>query len=275
MEACKNQLARPRKHRFHFKQVQCRSMQPLQSYRHDTKGMRTDRRTDGFSALYSRLANAPTLSCRLLKPIQSTMSIPSLLCLCSQPTLSVIPTRTITYLVCHDCLVIVFHVYPVGKADCSLLCLPSLLRLPKAVMHASFAYLGIYSLLCLHIASLLHAVIYIHMTYVQVICFCNLQSSMPLYYAYLSQLLHLSRILCLLQSSMPIQSPVSMHKIVQSSMPLYYAYLTQLLYLPSLLGLLQYSMPKQSPVSIHFLVSTCTESICLPSVLLSLQPTQC
>ena len=84
-------------------------------------------------------------------------SIPSPLWLCSQPTLSVIDVATYyIFLVCYIFI---------------MLCLPSLLWLPKAVIHAylvSFAYI----------------VICFSHTYIWPTCHCNLYSSMALYYAY-------------------------------------------------------------------------------------------
>ena len=49
---------------FHFEQILFRSMHRLLSYQHanNADGW-TDRQTDGFSALYSRLASVPALPC--------------------------------------------------------------------------------------------------------------------------------------------------------------------------------------------------------------------
>ena len=61
LETFRNKLADARGHSFHFEQAPFRSMWTLLRYRGDG---RTDRQTDGFSALYNRLANVPALSCR-------------------------------------------------------------------------------------------------------------------------------------------------------------------------------------------------------------------
>ena len=58
-----------------------------------------------------------SLLCLYLVSCAYVVSLPCLLCL----------HVLYLYLIGHDYLVIVFHVYPVGKADCSLLFLPSML----------------------------------------------------------------------------------------------------------------------------------------------------
>ena len=52
-----------KRHSFHFEQVPFRSMQTFLSYE---CAKTTDERTDCFSALYSRLASVPALSCRCM-----------------------------------------------------------------------------------------------------------------------------------------------------------------------------------------------------------------
>ena len=64
--ACKNKLCDPQRHSFHFEQVSFQYMLPRLSYQRAKKCRRTDRQTDGFSALYSRLASVPALSCRCI-----------------------------------------------------------------------------------------------------------------------------------------------------------------------------------------------------------------
>ena len=61
-----NKLADARRRDFHFEQLRSRYATRWQSYERGEDG-RTDRQTDqtdGFSALYTRLANVPALSCR-------------------------------------------------------------------------------------------------------------------------------------------------------------------------------------------------------------------
>ena len=177
-------------------------------------------------------------------------------------------------------------------------------------MHASFAYLGIYSLLCLPIVS------YVCLTS-RLSAFFNQLSSMHLYYAYLTQLLYLASLLCLLLSSVPTRSPTpvstctesiclvilpgvlpSLLPTVPSAVFMYstyiivsYAYLVCYDYIPLMhthavsiaylvsYSLLYYAYPVSSAYLVFYTYSqsavpTCTESICLLilySVLSSLQ----
>ena len=60
----KNKLRVPRRRALHFEQVWHGSLHPRRRSTRPKKCGRTDGQTDGFSALYSRLADVPALSCR-------------------------------------------------------------------------------------------------------------------------------------------------------------------------------------------------------------------